>query len=648
MARLMSRWTLLLLFCAVPVLAHGGASRSPPPRLVPDPAPPPTPPPPTGPITPNGGTQPGQRPPPTTPGDKPPPPPPAPRPPHDPGSPDGGPITPPDRPTEKPPPTKRPTTRKPVRSRRTSAEDQSWRTWWELNREHLVGFRNLLRGKAVLTHGAGGDPLEARRKEISDALLRVAQSREDRLLRASALLALGRLGNERVAPLFLNLLRDRRQPADVHEAAALGLGMLGTLADGEIRSSVREHIGYFMDRRDLLGRRAHLFIVIAAGMRARDDNRLVLRLAKRVVEGARGGEEAVALAFSCGLAGDRLLAPELIQAVQHGKFAGKRLGDVGRSHAVQAVGRLEDATAARLLMSVLRSRSARTDSRRAAVLSLGRMLRRGALGRDLERRAGKALMRAFHSKRDAILRGFAAVAAGGARRPTGIHAFYAAIDHGGNTGVKAFSSLALGLAAQRVNPDQRRRIQAFLSTELSKTREQSLASALSLALGLSGAEESVDMLLDRVESKRTGVAARGAAAQAVGLIGKDTPRAARVLNVLLAEGPPQLLGDAALALGMLGRRSTAITLARKLNTTKSTMHQGRIMLALGHLGSSTAVDPLIEILADRHERTAVREFAAVALGLLGNARKEDLLFGIDADFNYFALTSATHELLRLY
>jgi hypothetical protein len=35
-------------------------------------------------------------------------------------------------------------------------------------------------------------------------------------------------------------------------------------------------------------------------------------------------------------------------------------------------------------------------------------------------------------------------------------------------------------------------------------------------------------------------------------------------------------------------------------------------------------------------------------GLLGDAREQDVLFDIDADFNYLATTDTTYELLRLY
>ena len=74
----------------------------------------------------------------------------------------------------------------------------------------------------------------------------------------------------------------------------------------------------------------------------------------------------------------------------------------------------------------------------------------------------------------------------------------------------------------------------------------------------------------------------------------------------------------------------------------------RIIIALGHLGHGAAVDPLLEILNDEQQQTIVREFAAVALGLMGDARERDPLFAVDAWFNYLATTRATNEFIRLY
>ena len=44
----------------------------------------------------------------------------------------------------------------------------------------------------------------------------------------------------------------------------------------------------------------------------------------------------------------------------------------------------------------------------------------------------------------------------------------------------------------------------------------------------------------------------------------------------------------------------------------------------------------------------MREFAAVALGILGDRREEDPLFALDAHFNFYSTTPASNELMRLY
>jgi HEAT repeat protein len=589
-----------------------------------------------------------------------PPEPPKPEPPpprHEPGGP-GGPTTPPEPPAPptddgKPTPgrTGKPNARKPVRDRRASGWDQTWRIWWELNRESIVGFRHVLKGKGAVTPGVGGKAgatLATRRADIRGGLLRIAQGDEDRLLRASALIALGRLGDEESAKLFLALLRDGRQAADVHEAASLGLGMLGPVKDPVLRKAVREHLQYYVDNRGKLGLRAHSFVLVATGLRAHDDRQLVLTLANRAVKGARSGDEAVSLAFAFGLAGDPMLVPELLHAVERSRLGNKRIGDVGRSHALAALGRMGDPASAGLCLKVLRARSSREGARRGAVLALARMLRTGSIDGAVADRVSRQLVKTFEKDKDPLVRGFAAVAVGGAEQPRGIHEFQRAIDHGGHAGVKGFAALALGLAARRLEEPQARRVRAFLVEELSKTREVSQSSALSIAVGLSGASKALDVLLERVQDERRGAVVRGAAAQAVGLIGRDTPEAGKVLADALQNGPRQMLGDVALAMGMLGRRGTAADLVAMLAKAKSTMHQGRIMLALGHLGSVTAIDPLLKALEDPNGRTAAREFAAVALGLLGSREGRDPLFDIDADVNYYALTPATKELVRLY
>ena len=98
---------------------------------------------------------------------------------------------------------------------------------------------------------------------------------------------------------------------------------------------------------------------------------------------------------------------------------------------------------------------------------------------------------------------------------------------------------------------------------------------------------------------------------------------------------------------MLGRRAVALELVKKMKSTSSRTAQARIVVALGHLAHEGTTTPLIEIANDKG-RTLLREFAIIALGLMHDQRTVDPLFAIDADFNFYATTPSTHELLRLY
>ena len=60
------------------------------------------------------------------------------------------------------------------------------------------------------------------------------------------------------------------------------------------------------------------------------------------------------------------------------------------------------------------------------------------------------------------------------------------------------------------------------------------------------------------------------------------------------------------------------------------------------------VGRLRRALEDRAQKSVVREYAAVALGLMVDTRSPDVLFEFDADFNLFATTVTTNELIRLY
>jgi len=689
---------IAILALAVEAAAHGGTivpppppppppppapvgpiDEPPPPAMPPAPPPPPLTPPsaPPSQVPPPDAPPPGPTTPPETPMPTPPPggiptrpptPTPTPTPPDQPTPPTTPPgptptnPTPPDQPPPQPPPPpsnprpERPATRTPargpLRSRPPKTDAyQGWRLWWEFNREELVGFRHLLRDKGAIT-GKGEhryDPLGDRRDEVVLSLRKVADGAESATLRASALLALGRLGERDEAFRLLQLLRDRKQPNDVLEAAALALAMLPPIEDEGLRGSVREHLMYFAGQPAQLPGRAADFAIVAAGARAASDGRLVMGLAKHTMAG-RNATDPSALLLALGLTGHPMLAPELATACRRGRFAGADLDDTARSHAVAALPRVDGSLAASTLFAVVQSRRAGLQTRRAAALALGRLLRGDELDEEQVRYGTTLLGKTFVRNGDPVLRGFAAIAIGGARRPAGTAELMQAIDHGGNAAIKPYAALALGLAARTLGEaGGARRIGTFLADEYGKAKDRELSGALAIALGLARAAPSIDTLLDRVEETRLAAPERADAALAVGLIGRHTPRAEEVLMRQLPRASAEMLTEVAFALGKLGVRSAGDCLADLVRAgDTSAMTRNRAIVALGHLGHGAAAPVLLEVLADEDARGETRELAAMALGLVGDLRDTDLLFSLDADFNYFATTTATHELVTLY
>jgi HEAT repeat protein len=625
---------LALSLASGPVLGHGSIY-PPPEEDEPERPPPPDPPPPPPEWDPEA------------PQDPPPAPTPAPAPPKGP--------QPPSQPGQGPGtggPTTRPTARSGARGRASGGE-ATWRIWWELNREYLVGLRGLLRQRVTLTGPEGGrvrtDPLGPRRPEVVDALRRVAARGSGRQLRAAALIALGRTGVESDARLCVALLKDDRQPRDVREGAAIALGILPPFEHPATRRSVAAYLAYVLEHPSVLPSRARGLTILAMGMRARNDPLLRMQLVGYVTGGLPTGEEAANVAYACGLTGDAMVVPELLRAARKGALAGQRLSDAERSLAVQSLALLGDPHVVGTVVRVVRSRRAGLETTRGAALALGRILREQELDDTTATRAEQALRQVFEKSNDSALRGFCAVGLGGARRPAAIATLRDSIDRGGNTEVKPYCALALGLAARTLGEEDGKKIRAFLVEELRKSRQLEVTASLTIALGLARAHEATDSLIERLGDQGVPAPSRAAAAQALGLMGATSPAAAdALLRVAKRESSGQLLEDAVLALGLMGQRAVAEDLVALLPKAGSSQTQGRIILALSYLNHSAAVEPLLKVLTDPRQRTLGREFAAVALGLLGDPRDEDVLFKLDAHFNFFSGTRASRELVRLY
>ena len=335
-------------------------------------------------------------------------------------------------------------------------------------------------------------------------------------------------------------------------------------------------------------------------------------------------------------------------AARRGVMGGVKLDDVARSHATAGLGFMRSPLAVHTLLLVLKSRRAGVHARRSAVLSLGRLLREMQLDEDMGKRVRKEVLKAFRKDSDAVLRAYAAIALAGANEPMAVDELMRVVERSGNPVVKPYAALALGLAARRLEKKEADTVRAFLRERASKEKEIEFSSALTLALGLAGDVESRGHLLERVTSTKLSAPVRASAAEALGLLRHSDPEVDAALLDALHNGPPQLVESASLALGLVGRRSTAQELLKRFKTAESGMLQGALTLALGHLSQSTAVDPLLAILEDKALNRVTRDLAAVALGLLGDPREKDVLFELDAYFNYFATSILTNELLQIF
>jgi len=635
---------IFLLLCLVvplltaPLYGHGGEPPPPPekddPPPDPPPQPPPPPPPPPGP-PPHEGPLP-ETPPENGPG--------GPKPPGAPKPPDVGRTL-----------TRRDSPRKPGDRRRSSSDSTAWRVWWSYNRESVVGLRGQVRA-AITTSGTARDPnawpLRERHDEVLSTLRQIALHDRKVLVRAAAVIALGRIGNDDDARTMLRILHNDRSSREVREAAAVGLAIVPTIRDDEVRLAMRKWFAHVISEPRSLPSRTRGLSIIAAGLRARDDAMIVMQLSGRAAGKGFSSEEAGNLAYALGLTQSQMAAPELSRAVRKRRLGGDRLSDVGRAHAAQGLAFMGDPHACRALIALLQSRSAGVQARRSAALGLGRLLdadaREAKLDDDLRARTRKALFKSLDKDKDMMVRAFCAVALGSVRGSEALGALDRAIRDGGRVTIKPFCALGVGLWARRAPVATRTRAHEILHRELNGAREPQYTAALCIAAGLAGAKDLREDMLSLLTRKGKPLAVRGAAAEGLGLLGGNAAVAKELEAILKAGKKPELLQDAALALGLMGRRAAVGDLARALRTTRSTAVQSRIILALGHLGHLGAVDPLLTILKDPAETTLIREFAAVALGLMGDRRERDPLFELDAWFNFYATTRATNEFLRLY
>ncbi|HTF87911.1 MAG TPA: HEAT repeat domain-containing protein [Planctomycetota bacterium] len=176
-----------------------------------------------------------------------------------------------------------------------------------------------------------------------------------------------------------------------------------------------------------------------------------------------------------------------------------------------------------------------------------------------------------------------------------------------------------------------------LSSALDDARSPAAIGAFSIACGLARDKAAKNTLIANLESVRD-AEARGYTAVGLGLM--DEQSALRPIQEIVKKSKynADLLKSAAIGLGLLGDKELVPELVTMLENATALATQAAVSSALGSIGDSRSVDPLIRVMQDQKITSLARAFSAVALGII--ADKEDLPWNakIAVNSNYRANT----------
>ena len=476
-------------------------------------------------------------------------------------------------------------------ARRATSSDDRWETWWSGTRELYLGrhgFANATPAtRAALYAGGAAAPIAAGRGEgrladdVRKSLLPLlAQALRDDSVEVadSAAIALGRsLAAPEVAPLLPHLARNlAHDESSPQEAAILALGMCGGADAVALLRSIaldtpegRKACGATGPLDGLLRGLATLALGIAGTPDALSP---IVTLA---TSATASRELAATAVVAMGL--QREAAPAAIVTLSR-LLDERELDRVVRAQVPIAMARLP-ASAARgmlpKLVATLADKKTPDEVARSAALALGQM----ATLEDGE--AARTLMEAARRHGDAATREFALIALGRIGEQDG-----------------ATRDAAL-----------RETIQSFLLDQVSRPERRMQQPWAALALGLAARGDAGSPQAD----------ARVAAA------------GARLLQTVEAARDPALLAATATALALMRFGAAAPALRARLRESAHPELRGQLALALGMLGDRESIEPLRALIADPALPPAQRVDVARGLALLGDAAFEKQLIGLLGD-----------------
>ncbi len=573
----------------------------------------------------------------------------------------------------------------------------SWEFWWGFNRAPYLNLKAAIYHETatdadVFFQGAGAQrhardsirpSQETIRGKIVPALERALETERANDIVTGAMVALARIGEirgedgrQRIAPRIRPFLADPNQEIAETAAAALGIP-----ADEASIADLQDLLSDTGKGRKLCGRsevpyRTRAFAAYSLGLigdRAVGESRVQVA---RILLGALSGPEAstrdvkVAALLALGLvpldfeagedaaasagAGDSRQAQ--IRRVEQ-ILRDEHVPSLVRAHVPGVLAKLlagapaeTRRSVARLLVGPLSEGSKEKDDvKEGCVLALGQI---GDCDGDETGALVRAALKRAATDRDALTKAFALISMAqvGGRRGTGEKGDVGrkdALDFlvesltQGRQALRPWAGLALGVmehARLEGGAEPAAAAVGALRDALRDCTTPADLGAYAIGAGIARDADAKTILREKLKMTREAIA-RGYLAVALGLL--DDRDAISDIQTIVKESKyqPELLRQAAIGLGLLGDRTLVPDLVKMLADARALSVQASVASALGFIGDSRSVDPLVALLERKDVTDSARGLAAAALGLL--ADKEPLPWNAkySVNVNYVASTS---------
>lgn len=587
-------------------------------------------------------------------------------------------------------------------------EEAHWSFWWDLNkarylrlRDHIYaagpesGGDDFFIGEGQVDQGRNTrrPTREDIERDVVPELLNILATETDNDILTGAMLALAKIGDvsgedgeSPFAKTITPFLADPNQ--EIAETAALALGILGHASSAELlahllRDDATAHEAVGSTE---VSFRTRAFAAYGLALLARESaNPDLRRFAVAEFADALDGpttasyDVEVACTIAFGLValepGDDAVAfppadrgdqvAYLLDKLERGERA---LPNLALAHVPTAVARLtadlgdvaenplKVRAAEALLALVDEHGDASREVQQSAVLALGQL---GDCDSDVvDREIRTALIELEDAVKDQLARNFRyiAMARVGAREGHGEdasqgrgklqHALLQGLSERNATN-SSWAALGVGVLGYHLAESGASPATALgeaVRHKLSDEGNPDLVGSLAIAAGLMRDAESATTLrrlFDEVQDEE----ARGHVAVALGLM-EDTQSKPELERVCAdSTYRPLLLKRTAIGLGLMKDRNVVKVLIEKLTNAASLAGQSSACTALGFIGDSSSIGPLVEALTDEERTDRARGFAAVALGLIAEDTGSDLPWHVDLteDLNYRAAPSSLND-----